>query len=116
MKSVNKRGQYKRQQCPIHGLGHRYPTTIQEKVNIGDHVEVQTFKVCGCGERKLIKSQPETKVEIQGRVTGEVCRNPWNPNCHNTKIALTIIHDGEERPICGLCWEKISESDKEWGD
>ncbi len=42
------------------------------------------------------------------------CRNPWNRECRNTDIVLSIYYNGEFLPICRECWEKISEKNIEW--
>ncbi|RLI37793.1 hypothetical protein DRO55_00500 [Candidatus Bathyarchaeota archaeon] len=42
------------------------------------------------------------------------CRNPWNKECRNTDIVLSIYYNGELLPICRECWEKISEKNIEW--
>ena len=109
---MDKRGTYKRAECQIHGRGHRYSTTKQEAIEFENRVELRTFKICECGNKKLLFTDTESR--IQGHSTGEKCRNPWKANCPNTKISLSIVFKGEERPICAQCWEEISESDIEW--
>lgn len=57
---------------------------------------------------RLIKS----KAEIKG---GSIhCRNPWNGECKNTDIELSIYYKGEYLPICRECWQEISEKNLEW--
>ena len=42
------------------------------------------------------------------------CRNPWNSECKNTDIELSIYYNGEFLPICRKCWQDISERNLEW--
>lgn len=42
------------------------------------------------------------------------CRNPWNGDCRNTDIELSIYYDGEFLPICRSCWQEISKRNLEW--
>jgi len=42
------------------------------------------------------------------------CRNPWNGDCRNTNIELSIYYDGEFLPICRNCWQEISNRNLEW--
>jgi hypothetical protein len=44
----------------------------------------------------------------------EHCKNPWNKECNNTDVEVYIFFKGEKRPICRLCWGKISEKEVEW--
>jgi len=46
----------------------------------------------------------------------ERCRSPLNPKCGSTDIAVYIVYGGAKLPVCGRCWEKIAESDMEWGE
>lgn len=46
----------------------------------------------------------------------EVCQNPWLKHpCKNTDIVVYIVYENQRLPICRKCWEKIAESDLEWG-
>jgi len=42
------------------------------------------------------------------------CMNPWNPECRNTDIEVSIYYDGRMVPICRRCWEEIANKDVEW--
>jgi len=42
------------------------------------------------------------------------CMNPWNPECRNTDIEVSIYYDGRMVPICHRCWEEIANRDVEW--
>jgi len=42
------------------------------------------------------------------------CMNPWNPECRNTDIEVSIYYDGRMVPICHRCWEEIANKDVEW--
>lgn len=44
------------------------------------------------------------------------CQNPWNPHCNNTDIVVFIRYKDETLPICQECWNKIADSDLEWGE
>ena len=112
MSNQDRRGYYKRSICPVHGRGHRYPKTEEEIVEFPDHTETRSIKVCECGDKKVLKTQNERK--IQGRATGEKCLNPWKKKCSNSNIAISIVVKGETLPICGQCWEQIADSDKVW--
>jgi len=46
----------------------------------------------------------------------ESCRNPLNPNCKNTDIAVYIMVGDERLPICSKCWRAIADEDYEWGE
>ena len=45
----------------------------------------------------------------------EKCKNPWKEDCVETDIQLYILINKESLPICRLCWNKIADSQKEWG-
>lgn len=61
----------------------------------------------GMADRR-VKAPPEIPQ------TGIYCRNPWNTECRNTDIELTIYYNGELLPICRECWKEISEKNIEW--
>jgi len=42
------------------------------------------------------------------------CMNPWNPECRNTDIEVSIYYDGRMIPICHQCWKEIANKDVEW--
>jgi len=45
-----------------------------------------------------------------------MCDNPWrHKKCTNTDIAVIINYKGQELEICHKCWDRIADSDKEWG-
>jgi len=44
----------------------------------------------------------------------EHCENPWNYNCKNTSIVVTIQYHGQMLPICDACWTQIADSNREW--
>jgi hypothetical protein len=48
----------------------------------------------------------------------EVCGNPFKhkEKCKNTNIKLYIVIKGKQLPICHECWDKIADSNKEWGN
>jgi len=46
----------------------------------------------------------------------EMCKNPWNPECRSTDIALDITYKGKQLPICRKCWEQLAKSNAEWGE
>jgi len=61
--------------------------------------------------RDIIKTLPE----IESNSTSDVhCRNPWDNQCRNTDIQLSIYYKGEQIPICHKCWEEISKKNLEW--
>jgi len=46
----------------------------------------------------------------------EHCKNPWNGKCKNTDIEVLILYKGDRLPICRRCWNKIANSNIEWGE
>jgi hypothetical protein len=42
------------------------------------------------------------------------CMNPWNTECRNKDINLSIYYKGKMTPICRECWEDISKGNIEW--
>jgi hypothetical protein len=44
----------------------------------------------------------------------ECCRNPWNPDCGDSDVAIYIVLQSKKYPICRNCWLTISESYLEW--
>lgn len=64
--------------------------------------------------RKNRKSR-ETVGENDGHgISGVYCMNPWNPECRNTDIEVSIYYNGRMVPICRQCWEEIANRDVEW--
>ena len=47
-------------------------------------------------------------------VSAVCCMNPWNPDCRNTDIEVSIYYHGRMVPICRRCWEEIANKDVEW--
>jgi len=57
----------------------------------------------------------EIAFEGEGQDISEIhCMNPWNPECRNTDIEVSIYYDGRMVPICRRCWEEIANKDVEW--
>lgn len=110
---MTNRGKYHRLTCSVHGKGHRFPKTIQETVDKGNRTELNVYKVCRCGYKKLINSSSQPK---PGKViAGVKCQNPFlKDGCRNDRIVLSIVVDGQTYPICGDCWKYLAESDKKW--
>jgi hypothetical protein len=63
----------------------------------------------------ISKLRVHTKPKNNGNPKPERCSNPWNLDCENFDIALTIVVDKKNHPICRNCWDEIGESDKVWG-
>ena len=61
--------------------------------------------------RRSIKSRKKAKQES---MLDAHCRNPWNGDCRNMDIELSIYYDGEFLPICHKCWQEISNRNLEW--
>ena len=61
--------------------------------------------------RRPVKSRKKAKRES---MLDARCRNPWNGDCRNTDIELSIYYDGEFLPICRNCWQEISNRNLEW--
>jgi len=61
--------------------------------------------------RKTVKSMPEDE---RGGILEVHCMNPWNSECRNTDIEVSIYYDGRMVPICRKCWEEIANKDVEW--
>jgi len=61
--------------------------------------------------RKLVKTIPEDE---SGGISEIHCMNPWNPECRNTDIEVSIYYNGQMVPICRRCWEEIANKDVEW--
>jgi len=62
-------------------------------------------------DRRATKTMP--KDERRG-ISEFHCMNPWNPECRNTDIEVSIYYDGRMVPICHRCWEEIANRDVEW--
>jgi len=61
--------------------------------------------------RRAVKTMPKD----ERRDFSEIhCMNPWNPECQNTDIEVSIYYDGRMVPICRRCWEEIANKDVEW--
>ena len=61
--------------------------------------------------RKKVKNVPKDE---KGGILEVHCMNPWNPECRNTDIEVSIYYDGRMVPICRRCWEEIANKDVEW--
>ena len=61
--------------------------------------------------RKRVKTVPKDE---RGGILEVHCMNPWNPECRNTDIEVSIYYDGRMVPICRRCWEEIANKDVEW--
>lgn len=61
--------------------------------------------------RRSTKSRKKAKRES---MLDAHCRNPWNGDCRNMDIELSIYYDGEFLPICHKCWQEISNRNLEW--
>jgi len=45
-----------------------------------------------------------------------MCQNPWAyKKCSNADLAVFIVYKGEQLSICHKCWNKLADSDHEWG-
>ncbi len=69
--------------------------------------------------KKRLKKKTQTKQSMAERPhsrssSGGHCRNPWNGECKNTDIEVTIYYKKELLPICRSCWSKIAEKDLSW--
>ncbi|MEM2935726.1 MAG: CdvA-like protein [Candidatus Bathyarchaeia archaeon] len=67
--------------------------------------------------KKVRKFSPEKSAGKGNPSTGGFgmrCRNPWNGNCRNTDIELSIYYKGEFLPICHQCWKEIANKDLTW--
>jgi len=58
-------------------------------------------------KKNTISSEPK----VRGRVTGEVCQNPYK-KCTNMNIIVTLNHNGEQLPICDECLDHVIEESK----
>lgn len=54
--------------------------------------------------------------EMRREALSERCRSPLNPRCGSRDIAVYIFYGGVKLPVCGRCWERIADSDLEWGE
>jgi len=87
--------------------------------NKSDDLDIIEKKTNGKGKkrrRKMKKTrEKQNSIKIEKEEKGTVhCMNPWNKNCTNTDIEVTIYYKGELLPICKECWKEISEKDIEW--
>ncbi len=58
--------------------------------------------------------QPSAKRPRSRSTSRGHCRNPWNGECKNTDIEVTIYYKKELLPICQSCWSEIAEKDLSW--
>jgi len=54
------------------------------------------------------------KKSYSGPAPKNRCRNPWNGECRNTDIEVTIYYKNRLLPICRECWRDIAEKDLTW--
>lgn len=72
--------------------------------------------------KKKFEDMEKRKEELKQSSHDNVCKNPWKrgDKCGSTDIVLSIQlkikGEVENFPICRSCWEKIANSNKEWGD
>jgi len=67
--------------------------------------------------KKVRKISPEKSAGRGNASTGGLgrrCKNPWNGECKNTDIELSIYYKGEFLPICHQCWKEIADKDLTW--
>lgn len=67
--------------------------------------------------KKLKKSSTvgsSSKKGYSGPAPKNRCRNPWNGECRNTDIEVTIYYKNRLLPICRECWRDIAEKDLTW--
>jgi len=67
--------------------------------------------------KKVRKFSPEKSAGRGNASTGGLgrrCKNPWNGQCRNTDIELSIYYRGEFLPICHQCWREIANKDLTW--
>jgi hypothetical protein len=79
-------------------------STVKRRNSIGSKSE-------RTNRRRRVKSRKKAKRES---MLDARCRNPWNGDCRNTNIELSIYYDGEFLPICRNCWQEISNRNLEW--
>lgn len=65
-------------------------------------------------ERKLSLEKAAGRGKASTGGLGRRCRNPWNGECRNTDIELSIYYKGEFRTICHQCWREIADKDLTW--
>ena len=66
-------------------------------------------------ETKKLKRMRKEPQRISNSTVSKVhCMNPWNPECRNRDINLSIYYEGKMTPICRECWEDISKGNIEW--
>jgi aminopeptidase N len=58
--------------------------------------------------------RPSPKKGYSGLASKNRCRNPWNGECRNTDIEVTIYYKNRLLPICRECWNDIAEKDLTW--
>jgi len=66
-------------------------------------------------ENSIRKNRDVQEISDERLGTSEIhCMNPWNPECRNTDIEVSIYYEGRMVPICRRCWEEIANKDVEW--
>ncbi len=83
-----------------------------------DKVKVPKLKKASREKRAKSRAEKRTSEEppqmINSTNPDGHCMNPWNKECRNTDIKLSIYYNGKLTPICHKCWEEISKKDIEW--
>lgn len=70
--------------------------------------------------KKRLKKKPQINKSLAKRPSSRStsrrrhCRNPWNGECKNTDIEVTIYYKKDLLPICRSCWKEIAEKDITW--
>lgn len=64
--------------------------------------------------KKSSTSGSSSKKGYSGPAPKNRCRNPWNGECRNTDIEVTIYYKNRLLPICRECWRNIAEKDLTW--
>ncbi len=83
----------------------------QSMKRVKNNQEIKKFKPRKRREKTSKKIRDETSKQLQ---QGIHCRNPWNSECRNTDIEVSIYYNGDFLPICRRCWQEISEKNLEW--
>ncbi len=65
-------------------------------------------------ERKFSSKKSAGRRNASTRGWEKQCKNPWNGECRNTDIELSIYYKGEFLPICHQCWKEIANKDLTW--
>jgi predicted RNase H-like nuclease (RuvC/YqgF family) len=86
----------------------------EEKENI-EHTQTENTHNGGQASNRRRTSSTKESPELEALIGSTVhCMNPWNPECRNTDIELSIYYKGRSTPICRKCWEEISDKNVEW--